>query len=83
MVPGGKRNADIGAVSGISTQKVTDAVRDDEEKREGNRAFNSEFKRIKKCGEVQSVRFSFDPIFQGDVLFRDELPGKEILLKLG
>jgi chromosomal replication initiation ATPase DnaA len=52
-----KRNADIGAVFGITIQAVTNAVRSVEKRREGNRGFNSELKRIKEIvgGLRQSV----------------------------
>jgi chromosomal replication initiation ATPase DnaA len=44
----GKRNADIGAVFGITIQAVTNAVRGVEKRREGDRRFNSELMRIKE-----------------------------------
>lgn len=53
----GKRNADIGAVFGITIQAVTNAVRGVEKRREGDRRFNSELMRIKEIvgGVKQSV----------------------------
>jgi len=52
-----KRNADIGAVFGITFQAVTNAVKSVEKRREGDRRFNSELKRIKEIveGPSQSV----------------------------
>jgi len=44
----GKRNADIGAVFGITIQVVTNAVRSVEKRREGDRRFKSELMRIKE-----------------------------------
>ena len=44
----GKRNADVGTVFGITIQAVTNAVRDVEKRREGDRKFNSVLKRIKE-----------------------------------
>ncbi len=44
----GKRNADIGAVFGITIQAVTNAVRSVEKRREGDRRFKSELMRIKE-----------------------------------
>jgi putative transposase len=45
----GKRNGDIGDVFGITIQAVTNAVRGVEERREEDRRFNSELKRIKEA----------------------------------
>ena len=44
----GRRNADIGAIFGITIQAVTNVVRDVEKRREGDRRFDSELKRIKE-----------------------------------
>ena len=52
-----KRNADLGAVFGITIQVVTNTVMGVEKRREGDRRFNSELKRIKQIvgGPRQSV----------------------------
>jgi len=52
----GRRNADIGAIFGITIQAVTNVVRDVEKRREGDRRFDSELKRIKEI--VGSLRQS-------------------------
>jgi putative transposase len=49
----GKRNADIGAVFGITIQAVTNAVRDVEKRREGDKRLDLELKKIKERIGVQ------------------------------
>jgi REP element-mobilizing transposase RayT len=51
------RNADIGAVFGITIQAVTNAVRDVEKRREGDKRFDLELKKIKESigAQRQSV----------------------------
>ncbi len=53
----GKRNADIGAVFGITIQGVTNAVRDIEKRREGDKRLDLELRKIKESigAQRQSV----------------------------
>lgn len=53
----GKRNADIGSVFGITIQAVTNAVRDVEKRREGDKRLDIELKKIKESigAQRQSV----------------------------